>query len=171
MVRDRRWLGTDHQIADEVAMIETRRYSPYEIPMIVELLKAGLAETHYGKISYAPEKVIGMLKGNINNEDFFCNVITDHGQIIGGMAAEALSFPFSYEAYAIDRVTYVIPQHRSLKAITTLVTAYVKWAKERCVREIRWSQSSGYKVEKFAMLAKRFGFTQIGTNFCMEIEQ
>lgn len=160
-------MGDDREGVHSVTT--TRRYTKDDVDALVVRLKEALSSFHYGKISYAPDKVRNLLVGNLNNKMFFCNVaVNDEGEILGAMVAAIAQYPFSFEAYAHDMITYIRPEHRSLKVITSLVKDYIAWAKERRVRQIRWSQSTGFKMDKFKLLAGRLGFTQIGTHFNME---
>jgi L-amino acid N-acyltransferase YncA len=149
--------------------MEIRRYTKTDIPAMLRYLQEGLALFHYKDIRFDWNKVENLLIGNLNNKMFFCNIVEEDGEIIGAMAGSVIEFMFSREAYAQDHITYIRPGKSSLKAATRLVKSYILWAKERRVRQIRWSQSSGYKIESFAKFAQRLGFTQIGTHFNMEI--
>lgn len=148
-----------------------RRYNKWDIPDMISSLKVLLSEYHYGDIMYDPQVVEDLLVGNLNNSMFFCNVLEVDGKIVGCMSAEVARFRFSKQVYATDNITYIFPQYRSLAAITGLVRSYVAWAKERKVRQVRWGQSTGFKMDKFASLAKRLGFEQIGAQFMMEIKK
>lgn len=150
-------------------MITVRRYQLADIPEIASVLETALKPFRYGKMMFAPQKVRYLLQANIYNPGFFCHIVIEDGEVVGGMCGEVVEYPFSYEAYAQDYVTLIAEGHRSVTAITSLVTAYKEWAISRGVREIRWSQSSGYKMDKFKALAKRLGFTQIGACFTMEV--
>lgn len=147
-----------------------RRYTKSDVPQMVRYLEEGLREFHYGEILYDKAKVEGLLYGNLRNPDFFCHVaVTEFGEIAGALAASVVEFMFSREAYAEHHITYVREPFRGLQVITGLVTAYRKWGKSRGLREIRWGQSTGFKMEKFSVLARRLKFSQIGTNWRMEI--
>lgn len=148
-----------------------RRYNKFDVPEMISKLRTLLSDYHYGDIMFDPQVVEDMLIGNLNNLMFFCNVVEHEGQIVGCMAGEVARFRFSKQVYATDHITYINPDHRSLPLITGLVKSYVAWAKERRVKQIRWGQSTGYKMDKFAILAKRLGFTQIGTQFNMELSK
>lgn len=146
-----------------------RRYTKADIPEMIKLLKVGLSGFHYGKIHYAESKVSDLLNGNLRNPQFFCHLLlTDKGEIAGCLAAYLTEFAFSYEVYASPQITYIREGYSSLSGLTGLVTAYKQWAIRMGAREIHWGQSTGYKMEKFAVLAKRYGFSQIGTTWMME---
>lgn len=149
--------------------MQIRRYTKADIPDMLRYLKAGLEQFHYKNIDFSGTKVQQILEGNVNNKAFFCNIVEDDGVVAGALCASCVEFMFSREVFAQDHITYIREGHRSLAAITALVRSYVVWAKERRVRQVRWSQSTGFKIEKFAVLAKRLGFEQIGTHFSMEI--
>lgn len=147
-----------------------RRYTKADIPDLVTYLEEGLKLFHYRKIDFDPDKVADQLHGNINSLYHFCDVVvSDEGEIGGALCGSIVEFMFSREVYAEHHITYIRDGHKSLKAITGLVTNYVSWAKGMGARQVRWGQSTGFKMEKFAVLAKRLGFTQIGTSWNMEI--
>jgi len=146
-----------------------RRYQKHEIPAMIDLLKEGLDRFHYGNIQYSRQKVEDLLVGNIRNPQFFCHVIVeDDGVVAGALAAEIVEYSFSYEAFAQPRITYIREGHSSLKGITGLVAAYKQWAIKMGAREIMMSQSTGFKMDKFAKFMQRQGFSQLGTMWMME---
>ena len=146
-----------------------RRYTKSDIPDLVAHLREGLSTFHYRSIKYDAGKVEDMLTGNLSNPGFFMDVyIADDGEIGGALCGFTAEYAFSREAYAEHMITYIRDGYRNLRAITGLVSNYVSWAKTRGVRQIRWGQSTGYKMDKFAALARRRGFTQIGTTWSME---
>lgn len=152
-------------------MIVTRRYERRDIPLMIRYLREGLKTFHYNSILFDEDKVKFLLEGNLTNRGFFCQVVVDDetGDICGALCASTSQFMFSREVYAQDHVTYIRPGKGGLNIVTRLVADYVQWAKDRRVRQIRWSQSSGFKIEKFKHLAERLGFEQIGTVFNMEV--
>lgn len=147
-----------------------RRYTKADIPDLVRHLEDGLLLYHYRAIKYDAGKVEDLLVGNINNPNgFFADLyIADDGEIGGMLCGFVIEYMFSREAYAEHVITYMREGYRNLPAITGLVSNYIRWAKTRGVRQIRWGQSTGFKMDKFAVLAKRRGFTQIGTTWSME---
>lgn len=147
-----------------------KRYEKADIDTMTTLLAEGLRQFHYAGIDFSYKKLENLLVGNLRNPSFFCDVvIADDGQIAGALCASVQEFMFSHEVYAEHHVTYIREEYRSLKAVTGLVMRYVAWARKRDARQVRWGQSTGYKMDKFAVLAKRLGFTQIGTNWSMEL--
>lgn len=146
-----------------------RHYTKQDIPVLVKLLQEGLASYHYGKVRYSAEKVADKLNANVRNPAFFCHLVeTDSGEIAGALAAEIVEYAFSYEAFAHPHITYIREGFATLKGITGLVAEYKKWAVKMGASEIYWGQSTGYKMDKFAILARRLGFTQVGTTWIME---
>jgi GNAT superfamily N-acetyltransferase len=145
-----------------------RRYTKADVPALVGTLELGLKDYHYGARTFAPQKVADLLLGNLRNPSFGCWVVEKDGVVGGALVAGIYEYVHSYEVYAEPYITLILPEFRGLAAITGLVAEYVRWAKSRGAVQIRWGQSSGYKVEKFAILAKRLGFEQIGTTWNME---
>lgn len=149
--------------------ISIRRYTRADVSQMVERLEELLQQFHYGKIDFNAKRVKDMLIANLRNRGFFCDIVVADGEIVGVLCGSIVEFMFSYEVYAEHHITYIWPTHRSLAVITKLVRNYQQWARSRGVRQIRWGQSTGFKQEKFIVLAKRMGFTQIGTSWNMEV--
>lgn len=146
-----------------------RRYQKADIPVMIDLLREGLSGFHYGRVHYSSNKVSDLLHGNLRNPQFFCHVfVEDDGTLAGGLAAELVEYSFSYEAFAQPRITYIREGHSSLKGVMELMAAYKAWAIKMGAHEIMMSQSTGFKMEKFAKFMQRQGFVQIGTMWMME---
>ncbi len=148
-----------------------RRFIKSDIPLMVEYSKEAVLEYHYKGIHFDEGKVSDMLHAGLNDRDFFCDVVVHNGEVSGAFLGKAVEFIHSRETYAQDLIIYILDEARSLKAINGLMRNYVAWAKSRRVRQIRLDQSTGFKMEKFAVLAKRAGFSQIGTKWNMEVNQ
>lgn len=145
-----------------------RRYKKGDVPDMVKHSREALEAFHYSGIAFSNDKVSAMLIGNLRNPSFFCDVIDVDGEIGGALCAMVSEYIHSYEAYAQDWIFYIRPEYRSLTGAVALIRNYVKWARSRGVRQIRFDQSTGYKMDKFAVLMKRCGFQQIGTKWSME---
>lgn len=150
-------------------MPEFRRHELKDIDKMVSILEKHLKDTTYRNVAFSKEKMTDVLRGNLNNIQFFSILAIEDEEIIGGMTAVISSPYFSYEAFANDLFLYIIPEKRSLKLATALVAKYVEWAKARKVKRIQLANSMGVNVEGFAKLAKRLGFEQTGTIHVMEI--
>ena len=147
-----------------------RRYNRTDIPAMVMYLERGLRLFHYSRCNYIASKVETMLRANLWNSEFFCNVIIDeNGEVGGALAATVLEYMFSYEAYAQDHIFYIRDGFHSLRAASELIKSYVAWGKSKGVRAVRLDQSTGHKMAKFAVFMQRMKFSQIGTTFQMEI--
>lgn len=147
-----------------------RRYQKQDVPTLLQMLKKAIPESRYAGVPIDDKMVVDTLMGNVNNSQYFCNVIeADNGELVGILLASVVRYPFSRYVFASDQITYIDPEHRNLKAITELVGSYVEWGKERGVMEVRWSQSTAEKTESFKKLAERLGFKHIGAHFTMEL--
>lgn len=151
--------------------MKIRRYTKADIPVLVERTKQGLQNFHYAKVSYDAGKVSDLLNGNLRNPTFFCHVIVnDDDEPIGGLVAHICEYMTSREVYAQDLILFVpTGGGHKFTDVLQLLYRYVKWAKDWGARQVRLDQSTGHKMEKFAALAKRAGFHQIGTKWNMEI--
>ena len=147
-----------------------RRYLKSDIPRMIEQSKLAVMDYHYQSIYYDEGKVSDMLVGGLKNPDFFCDVIEHNGEVGGALVAKMIEFIHSREAFAQDLILYVIPEARNLKDMNALIRSYIAWAHTRRAKQIRLDQSTGFKMDKFAILAKRAGFSQIGTKWNMEVK-
>lgn len=141
-----------------------RRYTEADIPKMLNHIEIGLSVTQFRDIYFSREKMQRLLEHNINNSQFIAALaVFDDGEIIGGICGAVQQFIFSYEALAQDYFFYVTPGSRGKGVSTALVEAYVEWAKERKVKRIQLSNSMGTSIERFAQLAVKLGFEQMGT--------
>jgi L-amino acid N-acyltransferase YncA len=146
-----------------------RKYKADDIQQMISILENDLKTTTYKNVEFSRTKMQDLLIGNMFNDEVFCEVIEEDGEIIGGMFANVASPFFTHERFAYDHFLYVKEGKRNIRMATGLVAAYVKWAKTQKVRRISLSNSMGKNVETFARLAKMLGFEQTGTIHVMEI--
>lgn len=120
---------------------------------------------HYKDIDFNYEKMHNILTKRINDIDFFCNLIFDGNEIVGGLCAEVAEPIFSSERIAYDQLFYVTPSFHNGKAVIRLFQTYIEWAKRRNVVECRMCSSTGYNQEGFTKLCQHMGFTQFEVGF------
>lgn len=116
-------------------------------------------------IDFSTEKLYKVLKSNVDNLDFFLNVITDNEKIVGGLCAFIGSPIFTDDRIAYDQILYTAVDFNNLKAVTRLISSYVEWAKRRGVKECRLCNSTGFNQRGFTTLCKRNGFKQFEVGF------
>lgn len=148
-----------------------RRYTEADIPNMVEHIDNALRVTQFRDLHFSNQKMRSLLESNVKNSQFFAALATDDdGIIIGGICAAIQQFIFSYDVLSVDFFFYVTPTNRKLRVATGLVEQYVAWAKERKVKRIQLSNSMGVEIERFAMLATKLGFEQMGTIHQMRLK-
>lgn len=141
-----------------------RRYTEADIEKMLDHIELALSVTQFRDIEFSREKMRRLLEHNHNNSQFFAALaVSDDGEIIGGICASVQQFIFSYEVVSVDHFFYVTPSNRKLRVATELVEAYKKWAKIRKVRRVQLSNSMGVEMDRFALLAVKLGFEQMGT--------
>lgn len=139
------------------------------MPKMVEGARDAISHLRYSRISFDEDKVTGILGSGLANPDFFCDIVVDDdGWFRGALVAKLLEYPFSRDKYALCLVFYIEEECRSLANALGLLRNFVAWGKERDVKELRLDQSTGFKMKKFGLLAKRAGFSLVGTKWTME---
>ena len=147
-----------------------RAYTREDIPAMVEHIGFHLKQSPvYKDIHYNRAKMQNFLEANVGRKNFFCNLAIDNDNIVGGLCAGIFEYPFSREVYTSDHLFYIVESKRSLRLATELVASYVAWAKERCVRQIWLTSTTGIKTSKFNLFCERAGFTYLGSTFSMEL--
>lgn len=149
-----------------------RRYTPADIPRLVELVQQFLLHQVDGKrnyfadIDFDPSKVYSFLKMKSSQTTFFCNVVEDeNGNIVGGLAGYLAEFAFSYQLVAKDLILFLNPEKTSLKLVLRLVTSFVTWAEKQGAKEVQLCNSTGFKQEAFGKLAKLVNMQQFEVGY------
>lgn len=144
-----------------------RRYKETDIDEMLEVLYSFLHDNRGGSynrfndIDFDKEKVYNLLKSNVRNILFFCNVVeNEDGKIVGGLTAIVTPFIFSKESVAADQLLYLEKDFSNVRAVLELIKSYVEWAKNRGVREVQLSNSTGIKQEEFGKLCELAGFSK-----------
>lgn len=148
-----------------------RRYTIEDIPVLVERAQEFFdCSPNYRYISYDKSKMRAWFLANLNNKSFFCNLaVNEDGEYIGILCASIAEYVFSREVFASDEFFYIPEDRKSLRLATELVGQYVAWGKERRVRELRLSSTTGVKPEKFAKLCEFLKFEKVGPIYRMEL--
>lgn len=138
-----------------------RRYYLTDIPAMVDMVQQFLLHQIAGQSNYfvgvdfVPTKVYNLLKMNISNPEFFCNIVEDEqGKLVGGMAGYLAEFIFSDKTVAKDHILFMSPEVVSSRIVIRLVTTFVTWAKNMNATEVQLCNSTGFKQQQFAALAK-----------------
>lgn len=149
-----------------------RRYRHTDIPAMVTMVQQFLLHqigdqtNYFADIDFDERKVYDLLRSNVHNPDFFCNVVLDDADIVvGGMAGQIVEFIFSRDKVAKDLILFMSPEIRSPKLVIRLVKTYVTWAQKLGAREVQFSNSTGFKQEAFGALAKMLKFQQFEIGF------
>lgn len=147
-----------------------RRYTLNDVPSMLNIVGTFLKESpNYKTIDYNRAKMEHVLRQNANSKSFFCDLAFDEDKLIGGLCATTAEYTFSKEVYGHDLIFYIIEHKRSLRLATELVDSYIKWGKERGLREVRLASSTGIKSEKFNKLCEHLGFKSLGSIYSMEV--
>lgn len=97
---------------------------------------------------------------NVKNATFMAVLlVTEEGEVVGGIAAQCTPLFFSNDTMAFDNFLYIRESHRSLRDARRLIMAFVMWAKARRAKLIRASHTGGYDI---APLLTRLGFVEAG---------
>ena len=152
-----------------------RSYTAEDIPEIIECAKTMTQKPRQGQlprfsaIAFNEEKVYNKLVYYEKNAQFFTSLVIDtDNKIIGVLSALICEYFFSDERLAADQFFFFDEERTNVSALKDLIKSYVDWAKEHEVREALLRTSSGYKLDKFAVLMKRLNFSQFEAGFSKE---
>ena len=150
--------------------MRVRAYTEDDIPNLVRYVGDFLHEApNYKAISYNPAKIEYLLKNNLTNGLFFCQLaVTDNGEITAGLCAHCVSFVFSDEKVCEDLLVFVRAPYRGGNGIHKLIASYSDWARSRRPARILLGVSSGFGNDKFAQLVARHGYVELGRAFVLE---
>jgi hypothetical protein len=150
-----------------------QRYCEADIPEMIASIKQFMQEkredgyvNHYADIDFCEEKLYSLLTSNLDNVEFFTNIVRDEsGKIVGGLCGYVTEYVFSYERVAVEQLLYFDPAQSNVKTLLELLKTFIEWAERRKVREVQIHTSTGFKPEKFALLMKRCNFQQFAVGF------
>lgn len=125
-------------------------------------------ENHYKKLDIDKQKMYNLLYSKLSDPDFFCMLVFEDSEIVGGLCAYIAQPIFSSDRIAYDQLFYMQPDFKNLKAVVRLLSKYVEWAKERGAIECRMCSSTGYNQQGFTKLCNRYGFKQFEIGFVKE---
>ena len=153
-------------------MFTIRRYNLDDIPQMINHVSNFLTENrgkdyqnHFASIDFAPDKLYEVLKSNVNNIEFFTNLIIADGEVVGGLCAIVAAPIYSNQKIAYDQLLYVTPRYNVVRAVRELIKSYVEWAERRGVHHCRLASSTGFNTKAFGMLCKRSGFIENETGY------
>ncbi len=147
-----------------------RRYELADVDILLEHIGVHLSKApEYKGINYDRNKMRDLLVSGHSKKSFFCDIAVIDGKIVGGLCAGIFEYVFSREVYASDYLFYLEESKRSLRTATELVKNYVEWGKQRRVREVCLTSTTGIKTEKYGKFCERMGFRYIGSTYTMEI--
>lgn len=118
---------------------------------------------------YDRKKMTDLLAGNVNNVRFFCDLVVSGEEPIAGLCASLQEYLINREVYTNDMLFYVLPNRRATRAAIMLTTAYVEWAVERGVREVRLSSTTGIDLKRFDKFCEHIGFDRLGSIYRKEL--
>jgi hypothetical protein len=157
-------------MADNALLL--RRYKRTDIPAMIAMVQASLIENrsqafdhHYKGLDFDAEKVYKVLDRNVHNKDFFCLLLVQSEEIVGGLAAEIAEPMFSSSRIAFDHFLYIHPDHTNLRAVVRMIKNYICWAEDNNAAECRLCSSIGYNHEGFTKLCKYLKFNQFEIGF------
>lgn len=153
-------------------MFTIRRYKAEDIPAILNLVEDFFNENrgkeyvnNFSTIDFSRHKVYNELTSNLNNIEFFTNLIIVDGEVMGGLCAITATPFYSYQKIAYDQLLYVTPRYNDVRALKELIKSYVDWAQRRGVHHCRLASSTGWNTRGFAALCKRAGFIENETGY------
>lgn len=148
-------------------MTQLRLIEEGDIPAIVEMGAEMIAVSSFAPMGYAPEKVADFVR-RVSREGLA--VVSVEGEAITGlMLGDVIEPWYSAHRMAVDHVLYVRPQYRGTRAALMLVKAWVRWALDCGVTQIRPGVSTG--DPRAEQLYAALGFKRVGSVFMMDVTQ
>lgn len=151
----------DNELSNRLVL---RRYRVEDIPNMVDQTEM-FCKTHpfYKRVPFKREKLTWLLNNNLTNMLFCCFVVFDVDEIIGGMAAMLTGYGMSDKLFSEDIFFFIKPEYRNGRALDMLLEAYIEWAKDRKVFDVRASYTGGKNDEAMDRIMKKHGLERFGT--------
>jgi L-amino acid N-acyltransferase YncA len=144
-----------------------------DIPAVIEAGREFHAMTRFAAYDYNAERLSENLRAVIsagqNAKGTHCFFVAedDQGKFCGGLIGCAERHFFSHQLVASVIHYDVLPEKRMSGAGLKLLTAFRKWAENRCAFELSVGVNSGIGMDKMDRFLKRLGFAQTGGNYSL----
>jgi hypothetical protein len=109
-----------------------------------------------------------LLENNLTNATFFCQIVVQGSETIGGLCSVATEFIINHDTVADDLLLFVANDERERDVAFQLVTSYVEWAKVRKVRRALISDTTGNE-DRISKLVAKAGFRELGRIYALDI--
>ncbi len=140
-----------------------------DIPALVLLGMRMHQESRYRNFSFSADKCRALAEQLIDS-CFGVVLVAEHdGQIIGWMGGGIAEQWFSTDRMAFEYGVFIDAERRGATAGYRLVKAFIAWAKENGVREIRMGITTGIHEERTGELYQRLGLARTGLLYSMEV--
>lgn len=116
------------------ASIKVRRYLSSDIGKILELARRASESVH---LPFTAERLKFVLDNNLNNVFLCCLVLTDLGETMGMLIAQAKKTTLTDGMVADTEMFYTEPEYRTGNEINLIMSEYKDWARARGCRELR----------------------------------
>lgn len=134
------------------------------------LVEAGLemqSESSYRYLTYDPDRVRSFLSGLIGTQ--YVRVYEKDERIVAGMVGVATPAWFSEDMMATDLALFVEKKHRGSMAAVRLIRDFLRWAKDRGVKQIRPGVSTGAVGSAGSRLYESMDFEAVGTTYVLNV--
>lgn len=140
-------------------------FDEYMLPKLTELAKAAYDETEYMRaMSYSENRVQEMIAMAVFSPNRVCGFayvdMENKGAIVGALVGSVGGVSFSDEPVASDVFSFVKKEFRDGPGPKALLAAYERWAKNRGVKHVFFSDNgsffSGSMVEQWTDVGTRF---------------
>jgi RimJ/RimL family protein N-acetyltransferase len=150
----------DENRCGAAAVVEVRLIQNADVEALVELARAMHAEgKSHQNITFEAPVMRGWFTAAVNQpNEFFCNVATKGGEIIGAMLACRAPYVFSFDQKALELGLYILPKHRGGLAAYRMVCNFIRWAKEQNCKNIKVGVTIGIDDSKAIKFYERMGF-------------
>jgi GNAT superfamily N-acetyltransferase len=140
-----------------------REMTEQDIPRMIELGARMHLESEYKDFKHNTQKTYKLGHTIIDSNDM-CGFVSEvDGEIKGMFIGAKWEHYFSDATISGDLLLYVDPDHRGGMTGIRLIKAYLSWAKDLGVDDIRLGETAGIDREAIAKLYAKLGFINYGT--------
>lgn len=138
-----------------------RRATPADIPQVVRMAHAMVADSTYAPLQVDPERMASFLDPLISHG--FVVVVQKDGAVVGAMLGDVLTPWYAQKRMGIEYAIYLEPEHRHGLTAARMVGAWVAWCRDMGAVQCRAGVTTGNGDMERLYVA--LGFERSGGSF------
>ena len=139
----------------------------HDLDRLIEIGLEMQSESSYRYLTYDPDRVRSFLSGLIGTQ--YVRVYEKDGRVVAVMVGVATPAWFSEDMMATDLALFVDKKHRGSMTAIRLIRDFLRWAKDRGVKQIRPGVSTGAVGSAGSRLYEAMGFEAVGTTYVLNV--